>query len=76
MTKSEDEKLARYEWLCKAFDDAYHEDGVDSNNPVKASLLACNANYRTVQFTINLQEHTDSKVDLDSFIKSFMDGKN
>lgn len=67
MTKSE-----RYDWLCKAFHNAYFEDAIDDKTFVNANLLHSNGTWRTVQFTINIQEESGSPVDLDAAIDRFI----
>lgn len=72
MSRHEEAKLARYEWLCKAFHKAYFEDAIDDKTFVNANLLHSNKSYRTVQFTINIQEKCGTDVDLDAAIARFI----
>lgn len=66
-------QLDRYKFLCEAFNRAYNEDTIDDDSIVSASLLSASKGWRTVQFTINIQERQGTPVDLDGFIKVYME---
>lgn len=66
-------QLDRYKFLCEAFNRAYNVDATDDDNIVSASLILASRGWRTVQFTINIQERQETPVDLDGFIKAYME---
>lgn len=60
-----------YQWLCRKFKNAYHDDAIDTPNIVCAGLVGLFKGYRTIQFILTLRDESDTTFDLDKVITQY-----
>lgn len=63
--------MDNYEWLCRKFKEAYHDDEDATPNIVVAGIVRLSKGVRTTQFIMTLKDKSDTIFDLDKAITEY-----